>query len=115
MGTCFPIDTDNGLFPVKLKILILRHIRWSTPAVHDCNPLKPDVIHMHDDWETNKNMFFSPELWQEFIKPNEEKYVKRIHEYGMLYIHHSCGHIQQIIPDLVEIGMDAIEPVLWTK
>lgn len=39
MGTCFPIDTDNGLFPVKLKILILRHIRWSTPAVHDCNPL----------------------------------------------------------------------------
>lgn len=74
--------------------------------------LKPDVIHMHDDWGTNKNMFFSPELWQEFIKPNEEKYVKRIHEYGMLYIHHSCGHIQQIIPDLVEIGMDAIEPVM---
>lgn len=67
---------------------------------------------MHDDWGTNNNMFFSPDIWREFIKPNEEKYVKRIHEYGMLYLHHSCGYIMQIIPDLVEIGMDAIEPMM---
>ena len=44
--------------------------------------LKPDVIHMHDDWGTNKNLFFSPEIWREFIKPNEEKYVKRIHDHS---------------------------------
>ena len=30
----------------------------------------------------------------------------------MLYIHHSCGYIKQIIPDLVEIGVDAIEPMM---
>ena len=74
--------------------------------------LKPDVIHMHDDWGTNDNMFFSPELWREFIKPNEEKYAKRIHELGMIYMHHSCGYIKQIIPDLIEIGVDAIEPMM---
>lgn len=74
--------------------------------------LKPDVYHMHDDWGTDANMFFSPELWREYIKPNEEKYVKRIHEYGGIYMHHSCGYIKQIIPDLVEIGIDAIEPMM---
>ena len=73
--------------------------------------LKPDVIHMHDDWGTNDNMFFSPELWREFIKPNEIRYANRIHELGMLYNHHSCGYIQQIFPDLVEIGIDCINPV----
>ena len=30
----------------------------------------------------------------------------------MLYIHHSCGYIRQIIPDLIEIGVDAIEPMM---
>lgn len=74
--------------------------------------LKPDVIHMHDDWGTNANMFFAPEIWREFIRPNEEKYTRRIHEYGMLYMHHSCGYIKQILPDLVEIGVDAIEPMM---
>ena len=74
--------------------------------------LKPDVIHMHDDWGTNQNMFFSPDIWREFIKPNEARYAKRIHELGMLYMHHSCGYIQQIIPDLVEIGVDALNPVM---
>ncbi len=74
--------------------------------------LKPDVIHMHDDWGTNDNMLFSPEIWREFIKPNEEKYAKHIHELGMLYVHHSCGYIKQILPDLIEIGVDAIEPMM---
>ena len=74
--------------------------------------VKPEVIHMHDDWGTNTNMFFSPEIWREFIKPCEEKYAKRIHEHGGLYMHHSCGYIKQIIPDLVEIGVDIIEPMM---
>lgn len=74
--------------------------------------LKPDIIHMHDDWGTNDNMFFSPDIWREFIKPNEKKYADRIHELGMIYMHHSCGYIQQIIPDLVEIGVDAINPMM---
>lgn len=74
--------------------------------------LKPDIIHMHDDWGTNDNMFFSPEIWREFIKPIEKRLADRIHEYGMIYMHHSCGFIKQIIPDLVEIGVDAINPVM---
>lgn len=73
--------------------------------------LKPDVIHMHDDWGTNDNMFFSPELWREFIKPLEKRYADHIHELGMLYQHHSCGYITQIVGDLVEIGIDVIEPM----
>lgn len=72
----------------------------------------PQIIQMHDDWGTNSNMFFSPEIWREYIKPCEKRYADRIHELGMIYMHHSCGYIQQIIPDLVEIGVDAINPVM---
>ncbi len=91
----------DAMCEYKLKCIELAH-----------KYLKPDVIHMHDDWGTNDNMFFSPEIWREFIKPNEIRYARRIHELGMLYEHHSCGYIQQIIPDLVEIGVDCINPVM---
>jgi uroporphyrinogen decarboxylase len=76
--------------------------------------LKPDIIHMHDDWGTNDNMFFSPEIWREFIKPIEKRLADRIHEYGMIYMHHSCGYITPIVGDLVEIGVDSwhsVQPV----
>lgn len=73
--------------------------------------VKPDIIHMHDDWGSSNNMIFSPEIWREFLKPIEKKYADHIHRYGMLYEHHSCGYITQIIPDLVEIGVDCINPL----
>lgn len=74
--------------------------------------LHPDVIHMHDDWGANDNMLFSPDIWREYIKPLEKRYADHIHELGMIYIHHSCGYIKQILPDLIEIGVDAIEPMM---
>ena len=93
----------------------LKCINLAYEAVH------PDIIHMHDDWGTSSNMFFSPEFWREFIKPIEKRYADRIHELGMIYEHHSCGYITQIIPDLAEIGVDCINPLnacndmVWIK
>lgn len=72
---------------------------------------KPDIIQMHDDWGMSTNMFFSPEIWREFIKPHEARFAERIHSYGMFYEHHSCGYITPIVGDLVEIGVDAINPL----
>lgn len=72
----------------------------------------PDCIYMHDDWGQNNNMMFSPEIWREFIKPIEERYIEKIHGYGMLYHHHSCGYITQIVPDLVEMGVDILDPLM---
>ena len=94
----------NAIADYKIKCIELAH-----------KYLHPDVIHMHDDWGTNDNMFFSPEIWREFIKPIEKRYADKIHELGMIYMHHSCGHIQQIIPDLVEIGVDAINPMMTSN
>ena len=75
----------------------------------------PEIICMHDDWGHERNMMFSPEIWREFIKPLEKKFAEKIHSYGMIYNHHSCGHIEQIVPDLVEIGVDIINPVMVTN
>lgn len=76
-----------------------------------CEAVDPDVIHMHDDWGSAGNLFFSPQMWREFIKPIERRICNHIHRKGKIYEHHSCGYITTILPDLVEIGVDAINPL----
>ena len=71
----------------------------------------PDIIQMHDDWGMATNLFFSLDLWREFIKPFEARFADYIHQKGKLYEHHSCGYITPLVGDLVEIGVDAINPL----
>ena len=70
-----------------------------------------DVIAAHDDYGSADRMFMSPETWRHLIKPNLKRMVDTCHELGLIYEHHSCGYIEPIIPDLVEIGVDALDPL----
>lgn len=69
--------------------------------------LDVDFLMMHDDWGQQSGMFFSPEMWRKFYKEPERRMVERCHELGMHYMHHSCGYITPIVPDLVEIGAES--------
>ena len=71
----------------------------------------PDKIQLHDDYGSEKSMFFSVDTWREIMKPNLKKIVDACHELGMLYEHHSCGYIVPILDDFVELGIDAWNPV----
>ena len=67
----------------------------------------PDFVMAHDDWGNQQNLFLSPELWRKFYKEPERRLAKACHDLGMYYMHHSCGYIQPIVGDLVEIGVDS--------
>lgn len=69
--------------------------------------LDVDFLMMHDDWGSQQNMFFSPEMWRKYFKEPERRMAKRCQELGMHYMHHSCGYITPIVDDLVEIGVES--------
>jgi uroporphyrinogen-III decarboxylase len=50
----------------------------------------------------------SPELWRELFKPLYAEYVAIAHAHGKHAFMHSDGYITDIIPDLIEIGLDAL-------
>lgn len=68
---------------------------------------KPDILRHHDDYGTQKSMQMSPEVWREFIKPHLARFVELCHKNGVFYEQHSCGLVEPIIPDFVEIGIDS--------
>jgi len=70
---------------------------------------KIDVVLMHDDYGTEQNLFMSLDTWRELLKPHLKRIIDACHECGVLYHHHSCGYIEPLVPDFVEIGMDALD------
>lgn len=68
-----------------------------------------DVINAHDDYGTKDRLFMSLDLWRELIKPELARIVEATHECGMIYQHHSCGYVEPLLEDLIEIGVDAID------
>ena len=62
-----------------------------------------------DDWGLQDKLMISPAKWREIWKPRYAKVYARAHELGIQTFLHSCGHIVEILDDLIEIGLDAIE------
>lgn len=62
-----------------------------------------------DDWGTQTNIFINPELWRKIFKPRYKEIANAIHSFNMDFWLHSDGKIDEIIPDLIEIGIDVID------
>jgi uroporphyrinogen decarboxylase len=70
-----------------------------------------DEISWPDDMGYKGTTFFSPAMYRELLKPFHKRAVDWAHEKG-IYAHlHSCGNIMTLVPDLMEIGLDALNPL----
>lgn len=65
-----------------------------------------------DDFGTQKGLFMSPGMWREFVKPYMRERIAYTAKFtDAVYMHHSCGGIFDIIPDLIEIGVRILNPI----
>jgi uroporphyrinogen decarboxylase len=74
------------------------------------------IINFFDDLGAQTSMLISPDMYREMIKPLHARlfgYVKR-HYPDVKVFFHSCGAIYDVIPDLIEIGVDILNPVQIT-
>jgi uroporphyrinogen decarboxylase len=70
-----------------------------------------DGGYLGDDYGAQQGMLFSPRTWRELFKPRLARIFAVFSEAGLPVILHSDGDIAEIIPDLVEIGLDMLNPV----
>ena len=64
-----------------------------------------------NDVGSQRGLIISPQMVRDFVIPGAKKLTEQAHSYGVKVIYHSCGSIAEIIPDLIEAGVDAIHPV----
>ena len=72
-----------------------------------------DGVSFMDDWGAQNALLIHPEMWRRVFKPMYRDYCSILHERGKFVFFHSDGHIEAIYPDLIEIGVDAVNSQLF--
>ena len=70
-----------------------------------------DWLWTGDDVAAQAGMILSPELWREIIKPELGRLFAVGKKHQLKVAYHCCGALRPIIPDLIEIGMDVLNPI----
>lgn len=73
-----------------------------------------DGVSFMDDWGTQTSLLISPDMWRSIFKPMYADYCNILHSAGKHVFFHSDGNISAIYPDLIEIGVDALNSQLFT-
>ncbi len=68
-----------------------------------------DGIYFGDDWGQQKGLIMGDTHWRNYIKPQMARLYKKIKDKGLFVLQHSCGDCSQILPDLIEIGLDCYQ------
>jgi uroporphyrinogen decarboxylase len=70
-----------------------------------------DWLWTGDDIASQQSMMISPKTWRALVKPELARIFKIAKEHHMWLAYHCCGAMRPIIPDLIELGMDVLNPV----
>lgn len=72
---------------------------------------KLHAVLIGNDMGSQRGLMISPELVRRFVIPGCRRLAEQAHSYGLKVIYHSCGAISDIIPDLIDAGVDIIHPI----
>lgn len=86
----------------------IRRLEKILPAVNSY----VQIVQVGDDLGTQNGPQVSPELYREVIKPRHARFFRYIKEHIDAYLFiHTCGAVYEFIPDLIEMGVDILNPV----
>jgi uroporphyrinogen decarboxylase len=102
--------TDPIWEPAFYEELLDRLTELHARSVEVCLTLPVDAVNFGDDWGDQNGVTMGPELWRKWMKPRYAKLYGMVKAAGKLVTHHSCGSVADILGDLIDIGLDAINP-----
>jgi len=70
-----------------------------------------DELWWFDDMAYKNGLFFSKDMWREMLRPYQKRIVDWAHSHGIKAHLHCCGNINDLIPDLIELGVDVLNPL----
>ena len=70
-----------------------------------------DEVYWPDDMGYKGTTFFSPATYRELVQPYHKRAVDFAHERGIVARLHSCGNVMSLLPDILETGVDALNPL----
>jgi uroporphyrinogen decarboxylase len=84
-----------------------------TLRIYEAIPGKVDISYVAEDFGSQESLLISPRLIREFFVPRMKCMIDLAHQAGAYAFFHSDGAIREIIPDMIEVGIDVLNPIQW--
>lgn len=97
---------DMLLHPAFVEALLDRILAYNLQVIDQMVQHPVDCIYFGDDWGQQTGLIMGPRHWRRYIKPRLAQMYARAKAAGKFVMQHSCGAIQELFPDLIEIGLD---------
>ncbi len=69
------------------------------------------ALFLTDDWGSQTGLMISPAMWKRYFKAHYRRIVDEVHHQGREVFFHSCGNVTEIIPELIDLGVDVLHPI----
>jgi uroporphyrinogen decarboxylase len=70
-----------------------------------------DMVYFYDDIATQNSLLISKAMWAEYIRPHHARLIEIAKKHGKPVMYHSDGALYPLLPDLIELGIDLLNPV----
>jgi len=70
-----------------------------------------DGVRIGEDWGLQKGLIFGAPLWRKYLKPRLKIMYGAARKKGLRVFIHSCGDISELFPDIIELGVEVVNPV----
>jgi len=84
-----------------------------TLRIFEAIPGKVDLTYVAEDMGGQDNLMFSKAHIRRFLLPGMKRMIDLAHQAGAFVFHHNDGNCRPILPDMVELGIDALNPIQW--
>lgn len=102
--------SDMVLNEAFLDELLDMICEWNLALIDKLLEYPFDAIQLGDDWGSQRGLLMGPELWQRFIKPRIALMYKRVRDGGKKVFIHSCGDVDELFGELVDLGLNVFNP-----
>jgi len=100
------LATDDPRLPKLIQMVE----SYNSAVICKYMELGAEYMTFGDDLGMQKSLPMSPAMWRKFIKPSYERMFRPCREAGVPIYQHTDGHILEIIPDLIEVGVTVLNP-----
>jgi uroporphyrinogen decarboxylase len=100
--------------PDLIHFLLNKVADYNEAQMHRLFPLvrgELDAVQMVSDFGTQQTLLIHPDMWRAFVRPPFERLFRCAKDYGVHAMLHSDGAIRAIIPDLIEMGLEILNPI----
>ena len=85
-------------------------VEWNIAQVEGALKHDIDCVYFGDDWGQQRGLQMGPRIWREFIEPAAARMYRVVRDAGRRVMIHSCGDVDELFADLIEIGVNCFNP-----